>query len=124
MRIYCIDEYESVIYDGESASTPRIGESIFFADNEYKIKDVTWHLGNSTVVISVSQTEDRIVQEKDTSVGRLNEINNAIIALNKKHKTNEEVITNLSDQVSFLKKTLKQKVYQDNKAIKEKNDNR
>ena len=106
MNIIYEDEYGVDMYSTNSDVVPRIGESILFQDEYYRIKSVTWDIERHSVVISVTQNTVKEPADDGTD-RRLSEVKNAIIKTNKRLDAQEKKSGALDEKFTSMRTFIK-----------------
>ena len=115
MTIQYIDEYGELIHSATGNATPSIGQSVVFANEEYKVKDVIWLIEDDCVNIVLTQNAVKSVQKESTDSGRLNEVKSAILAINKRQDASEKKGRALNEQIGSIRKHINQRIQQEKK---------
>ena len=105
MNIYYEDEYGVTVHSTNSNIVPRIGDSILFMEEDYRIKDITWIIERDSVVVTM--TQNTIKSQPNGTDTRLAEVKNAIIKTNRRVEVQEKKNSALSEQLTSIKYNLK-----------------
>ena len=115
MKIQYQDEYGESLYSTNTDVIPSIGQSVIFEDEDYRVKNVTWMIEHNYVIIEITQNMIKSSQKEDSSSGRLNEMHNAILAVNKRQDAGEKKGRALNEQLTTVRKHINQRIKQEKK---------
>lgn len=115
MKINYQNEYTDLIYSANADIVPSIGQSVIFQDEEYRVKNVIWMIEHDYVSVELTQTVIRQTQKESTDSDRLRDVNNAILAVNKRQDANEKKGRALNEQIVSIRKHINQRIQQEKK---------
>jgi len=115
MKIRYEDEYGELIYSSNSDIVPSIGQTVIFANENFRIKDVLWVIEQNYVIVEITQNIVKSNQKEDNNPGRFKEMNNAILTINKRQDSNEKKSRALNEQVVAIRKHINQTIQQSKK---------
>jgi len=115
MKINYQDEYGEQLYSTNGDITPSIGQSVIFDDEDYRVKNVTWMIEHGYVIVEITQNTVRSTQKESADSGRLNEMHNAILAVNKRQDASEKKGRALNEQIGSIRKHINQRIQQEKK---------
>lgn len=107
MKIHYQDDYYETIYTAYNKDVvPRIGDSIVFSDEDYRVKDVIWAIEIDEVIVVITQNIIRAKKDDGTDT-RLAEVKNAILSIDKKVNAQEKKNKSLNEQLVSVRSYLK-----------------
>lgn len=115
MQIIYQDEYGEGVYWGQNSHPASIGDTIIVDDEEYRVKSRIFYPQDDKIVITVTQGMIRSAQTESTDSGRLNEVKNAILAINKRQDASEKKGRALNEQIGSIRKHINQRIQQEKK---------
>jgi len=120
MLVSYINEYEEQIFKGDTQFIPRKGDTVQLEDEYYEVKDVIWDLSTSVISVVLAVPKIRKIESAPNDVsGRLNEMQRAIIDLNKRQGDSEKKARTLNEQLVSVRTKInaipKPKPQQDNR---------
>jgi len=115
MIIIYEDEYGNGVYWGTSTYTASVGDTVVVEDEEYRVKSRMFFPQEDKVIITITQNMLKPRQSEDSGNGRLNEMNNAIIQINKRQDAQEKSNRNLREQVGTVRKHINQQIRKERK---------
>lgn len=117
MKIYYQDEYGEDVYIAYNRNAvPRIGETVIINKEEYNIRNVIWHGDGDDVIVEITQNLLRSVKESvNIDSGRLNQMQRAIVDMNKRQDATEKRNRAITEQVVTIRKHINQQIQQERK---------
>ena len=115
MKIHYQDEYFTDLYIDDSDIVPTKGSKVALGDFDYFIKDVTYRPEERIVEILLVEMMEREVKSPDDS-GRLNTMEAAIFAVNKRQDELHKKHRNLREQVSTVRTHINQQLHNERKS--------
>lgn len=117
MKIQYEDEYGEALYTSTEDVTiiPAVGDFVMLKDEDYRVKSVTWMIDHNFIVVMITQNMVKSPKKEDDNSGRLSEMHNAIVALNKRQDSNEKKGRALTEQITTVRKHINQRIQQDKK---------
>jgi len=115
MQIIYQDEYGSGVYWGQSSHPANVGDSVIVDEEEYYVKSRVFFPQEDKIIITVTQNMIRSTHKESTDSGRLNEMNNAILAVNKRQDASEKKGRALNEQIGSIRKHINQRIQQEKK---------
>lgn len=115
MKIQYQDEYGESLYTADTDVIPSVGHSIIFADEDYRVKSVIWIIEHGYVIVEVTQNAIRTVQKESDNSARLNDMNNAILAVNKRQDASEKKGRAITEKVTSIRKHINTRIKQEKK---------
>ena len=121
MKIDYEDEYGNKLYwsSGEDFLPPAPGDTVIIEDQEWIVRSRTFIPKELTVVIYVSENIMRPQRPDNSETGRLREMQNAILAVNKRQDTTEKRSRALNEQIGSIRKNINQRIQRENKERKD-----
>lgn len=115
MKLIYEDDYGN-IYNAETANQiPRVGDSLVFDEEYFKVTDVVWDVIAETITVHYKENVVRSVKVSEDSTGRHRLLNNAIVALNKRQDESEKKTRALTEQVGTVRKHVNQRIQAERK---------
>jgi hypothetical protein len=117
MKIQYEDEYGETLHigTGEVTIVPTVGDFVILNEEDYRVKSVTWMIDHDFIVVMITQNMVKSSKKEDDNSGRLSEMHNAIVALNKRQDSNEKKSRALTEQITTVRKHINQRIQQDKK---------
>jgi hypothetical protein len=115
MKIIYEDEYGVDLYEGPSTYPAAVGDSVILNEEEYRIKSRTFYPEQDVIVVTVTQTVIRQAQKEDKTNSRLNEMQNAIVAVTKRQDVSEKKGRALREQIGSVRRHINQRIQQEKK---------
>lgn len=115
MQIIYQDEYGVGVYWGPSSYPAGIGDAVIVDNEEYRVKSRVFYPQDDKIIITITENMVMSVQKESADTGRLNTLNNAIIAVSRRQDVSEKKNKTLNGQVASVRQYIKQKNYQDKK---------
>lgn len=115
MKLIYEDDYGNQLKIMDAVHIPRIGESVFINDEYFTVTDVTWDVAENIVTVHYKENVVRSVNVSENNTGRLNAVNNAIVALNKRQDASEKKTRALTEQVGTVRKHVNQRIQAERK---------
>lgn len=115
MKLIYEDDYGNQLRLPDAVHIPRMGESVLVDGEYYKVTDVTWDVSGDSVTVSYKENVVRSVDIAENDTGRLNRVNNAIVALNKRQDASEKKTRALTEQVGSVRKHINQRIQAEKK---------
>ena len=115
MQIIYQDEYGSGVYWGQSSHPANVGDSVIVDDEEYRVKSRVFFPQDDKIIITITQNMVKSAQKESTDSGRLNEMSNAILAVNKRQDASEKKGRALNEQIGSIRKHINQRIQQEKK---------
>jgi hypothetical protein len=116
MNILYEDEYGVELLVVKDEYPASVGDTVVIAGEEYRVKERMLFVGQNNIIIVVTQNLVKVTQkEVDTSSGRLAEMNNAIVQLNKRQDVSEKKGRALTEQVGGIRRHINQRIQQEKK---------
>ena len=115
MKINYHNEYADLIHSVNSDMAPSVGQAVIFEDEEYRVKNVIWMIERDYIIVELTQSMVKSTQKESTDSGRLNQINNAILAVNKRQDASEKKGRALNEQIGSVRKHINQRIQQEKK---------
>jgi hypothetical protein len=107
MKIQYEDDFGSAVYIAYNKdAVPRIGESIIFDNEDYRVRDIIWLIEKDEVIVVITQNSIK-PQKEDSESGRLAEVKNAIVTLTKQVATQTKKGKLLSEELVSVRTYLK-----------------
>ena len=115
MKIQYQDEYGESLHIADVDVIPSVGHSVIFADEDYRVKSVTWVIEHGYIIVEITQNAVKSVQKESDNSGRLNEMHNAILAVNKRQDASEKKGRAITEKVSSIRKHINTRIKQEKK---------
>jgi hypothetical protein len=115
MKLIYEDDYGNIYNAGTANHIPRVGDSLMFDDEYFKVNDVVWDVVAETITVHYKENVVRSVNVSENNTGRLNAVNNAIVALNKRQDASEKKTRALTEQVGSVRKHINQRIQAEKK---------
>lgn len=115
MRIQYEDEYGNLLFSGNTEYPPGISDSVILSEEVYTVKGREFYPTDNLVAIILTQSIIKTTQ-KDTTASSINEIRNAMSAIDKRQETADKKARLLSEQLVSIRSTIKHNI---NKTKKE-----
>jgi hypothetical protein len=115
MKIHYLDEYGVLMYSTDASMVPCIGQTVIIADEDFRIKNVSWAIEHNYVIVELTQNIVKSNQKEESNSGRLAEMNNAILAITKRQDATEKKGTALNEQIVTIRKHINQATQQSKK---------
>ena len=115
MKIHFQDEYGEILHSMDADVVPRVGEIVMFRDEDYRVKSVIWIIEHGYVIVEVTQNAIRTVQKESDNSARLNDMNNAILAVNKRQDASEKKGRAITEKVTSIRKHINTRIKQEKK---------
>jgi hypothetical protein len=109
MQILYQDEYGEQLYLSESGYIPAIGDTVNLDDEDWRVRSRTFIPMQSVVVIELTQNMIKSSVKDDDNSGRLAEMQNAIMATNKRQDGQDKKHRLLSEQLVSMRTFLRNK---------------
>jgi len=110
MIIQYLDDYEEELLEVESSYMPQVGNSVLIGNtDEWIVQKVTWNADSNIGVVRLKLSED-IRTPRETKVddsGRLREMSNAIIQINKRLDESDKKARLTRDSLSSVRSHVK-----------------
>ena len=110
MIIQYLDDYEEELLEVESSYMPQVGNSVLIGNtDEWIVQQVTWNADSNIGVVRLKLSED-IRTPRETKVddsGRLREMSNAIIQINKRLDESDKKARLTRDSLSSVRSHVK-----------------
>jgi hypothetical protein len=115
MKLIYEDDYGNIYNAGTANQIPRVGDSLMFDEEYFKVTDVVWDVMAETITVHYKENVVRSVGISENT-GRLNAVNNDIIALNKRQDASEKKTRALTEQVGSVRKHINQRIREERKT--------
>ena len=119
MQIIYQDEYGETIYSSKedipSTQIPAAADTVVIDDEDWRVRSRVFHPAHNIVVVIITQNMIKSTQKESTDSGRLNEMNNAILAVNKRQDASEKRGRALNEQIGSIRKHINQRIQQEKK---------
>lgn len=119
MQIRYIDNYDEELLEIDSPYMPRVGDSVHIGDiDEWIVTKVTWVADLNIGLVQLTLSEEMpIVREgkKADNSGRLDEMQNAILAVQNEQTVLRKKNRSVRDQVSNIRSNINQQNHKDRK---------
>lgn len=116
MNIIYEDEYGNEIYKVDSNFTPSQGDTVVLDNEDWQVKSRSFYPALDTAVISLTQTLGNTPRiDHGVTDSRLNEMKNAIMAVNKRQHAVEQKGVLLSEQISTIRTHINQDIKRNNR---------
>lgn len=120
MKIHYQDEYGMNLFTVDANLNlqipPVIGDTVIINGEDYRVQERIFNPVDNYIIISLTQNVVRQKsKEVDNNSGRLAEMNNAILQINKRQEISEKKGRGLTDQVSGIRKHINQRIQQEKK---------
>ena len=106
MQILYQDEYGEQLFLSEGGHIPAIGDTVNLDDEDWRVRSRTFIPMQTMVVIELTQNLVKPKKEDDNS-GRLAEMNNAIIAINKRQDISDKKSRMLKEQLVTVRQHIR-----------------
>jgi hypothetical protein len=121
MKIDYEDEYGNKLYwnSEEDFLPPFPGDTVVIDGQEWFVKSRAFIPQKQTVIVYVAEHVMRTQRPENSETGRLNEMHNVILALNKRQDTTEKRSRALNEQIGSIRKNVNQRIQRENKERKD-----
>jgi len=110
MIIHYLDDYEEELLEVESSYMPQVGNSVLIGNtDEWIVQKVIWNADSNIGVVRLKLSED-VRTPRETKVddsGRLREMSNAIIQINKRLDESDKKARLTRDSLSSVRSHVK-----------------
>ncbi len=118
------DEYGNEFQYRQTTIIPNVGDAVIIDEEEYRVKSRTLYPKVDSIVIIITQSIGRTSVAESSDTGRLSRLQSAIIETNKRQDAVEKKQRTLGEQISTVRRHVNQQIQKDNKATKEKADDK
>jgi hypothetical protein len=121
MKIDYEDEYGNKLYQKPAGDfhPPLPGDTVVIDGQDWIVKSRAFIPQEQTVIVYVVEHIMRTQRQENSETGRLNEIHNVILALNKRQDASEKTSRALNEQISSIRKNVNQRTQRENKERKD-----
>jgi hypothetical protein len=116
MKLIYEDDYGNIYNAGTANYIPRIGDTLMFDEEYFNVTDVVWDVIAETITVHYKENVIRSVKISENNTDRLNAVNNAILALNKRQDESEKKTRALTEQVGSVRKHINQRIKEERKT--------
>jgi hypothetical protein len=111
MKIDYEDEYGNKIYwnSEEDLIPPSPGDTVIIEGEEWVVRSRIFIPKEATIVIIVADSLTRNRLQSSSGTGRLNEMQNAILGLNKRQDANDKKSRSLKEQIGSVRRNVNQR---------------
>lgn len=108
MNIKYIDiEYSTLLFTSSYITNfPRLKEKVIIKDDVYQVQDIEWNLDDSEILVLLKLFNDELKETKivDNTAIKLKQ---NVSILEKKHKELEKKVSNLTDDLIFVRSAVR-----------------
>jgi septal ring factor EnvC (AmiA/AmiB activator) len=120
MKIHYEDEYGTKLYWGsEEAFPPMPGDMVVISGEEWIVKHRSFIPEEQTIIVLVTENIARVRHSENSETGRLREVQNAIVAVNKRQDASDKKSRSLNEQIGSIRKNINQRTQRENKERKD-----
>jgi hypothetical protein len=121
MKIDYEDEYGNKLYQKPAGDfqPPFPGDTVVIDGQDWIVKSRAFIPQEQTVIVYVAEHIMRTQRSENSETGRLNEIHNVILALNKRQDTTEKKSRALNEQIGSIRKNINQRIQRESKERKD-----
>jgi hypothetical protein len=114
MKIYYRDDYGTDIHSRDSDAVPRVGESVSFVNEDWRVKSVTWMIQEDAVIVELSQTVVRVAEENSLQE-TVADLKKTVTGIMQSQQAGEKKTRQLREQVATLRQGINQRIYNESK---------
>lgn len=121
MKIDYEDEYGNKLYQssGDDFQPPPPGDNVVIDGQDWIVKSRVFIPQEQTVIVYVAEHIMRTQRPENSETGRLREMQNAILVVNKRQDATEKKSRALNEQIGSIRKNINQRIQRENKERKD-----